>query len=283
MRIIALCLAALFCGGVAGADAMTMTFFDVGQGDAALISTPGGKQVLIDGSSPESTLDTGEVVRSRTALPLLRERGVTSLDAVILSHPHPDHVNGVIEVLNELPVTRLYVAGCSDGDPLYASCLEAARRAGVPMEILRAGSSVSIDPSVRMDVFSPPDAFCFGDANDNSLILRVALGSVSVLFAGDVNTEGQDWCAGKYAGRLRSTIIKMPHHGSYNAVNGTFLRAADPQAAVVSCGENPYGHPHEKTLAFYKRRGVTVYRTDLNGTVTLRTDGTDWKMHTEKP
>lgn len=278
-----LCLAALFWCGVAFAGEMTVDFFDVGQADAALVTTPGGKTILIDGGSPDSTLPTGEIVRSRAVLPLLQARGVASLDAVILSHPHPDHVTGLIDVLNALPAARLFVPGCAEGDPLFANCLEAARRNGIETVILRAGSAVTVDPSVSMQVFGPPSAFCFDDGNDNSLILRVAYGDVSVLFTGDVNTEAQDWCAGKYAQHLRSTILKMPHHGSYNAVNGTFIRAVSPRTAVISCGENPYGHPHEKTLAFYKRRGAALYRTDLNGTVTVRTDGAAWNVHTEKP
>lgn len=283
MRRRVLCVAALFwyCGAFAGE--MTVAFFDVGQADAALVTTPGGKTMLIDGGAPDSTLRTGETVRSREALPLLRARGITSLDALILSHPHPDHITGMISVLNELPVARLFVPGCADGDPLFANCLETARRKGVETVILRAGSAIRIDPAVSMQVYGPPAAFCFDDANDNSLILRVAYGDVSVLFAGDANTEAQDWCAGKFAQNLRSTVLKMPHHGSYNAVNGTFIRAAGPRAAVVSCGENPYGHPHEKTLAFYKRRGTMLYRTDLHGTVTVLTDGASWKVHTEKP
>lgn len=283
IRKFVLCLAALFWCSGAFAGEMAVAFFDVGQADAALVTTPGGKTILIDGGSPDSTLRTGETVRSRAVLPLLRARGVAALDAVILSHPHPDHVTGLIDVLNALPVTRLYVPGCAEGDPLFSNCLETARRNGIETVILRAGSTVSVDPAVSMRVYGPPAAFCFDDANDNSLILRVAYGDLSVLFTGDANTEAQDWCAGKFADRLRSTILKMPHHGSYNAVNGTFIRAVSPRAAVISSGENPYGHPHEKTLAFYKRRGTALYRTDLHGTVILRTDGAAWKLHTEKP
>ena len=283
IQYVVLCCAALFCAAGACAGEMSVSFFDVGQADAALVTTPGKKTVLIDGGSPDSTLRTGELVRSQEVLPLLRARGVTALDAVVLSHPHPDHITGLVEVLNAVPVGRLYVPGCAEGDPQFAGCLETARRKGIETTILRAGSAVTVDPVVSMQVFGPPAAFCFDDGNDNSLILRVAYGDVSVLFAGDANTEAQDWCAGKYARRLRSTILKMPHHGSYNAVNGTFIRAVSPRAAVISCGENPYGHPHEKTLAFYKRRGTALYRTDVHGTVTLRTDGTAWKLHTEKP
>jgi competence protein ComEC len=283
LKLLLVLFCSLWCGCLFAGE-LVVTFFDVGQGDAMLITTPGGKQVLLDGGSEPRTIETGETVFSREVLPLLQARGVSRLDDVLVSHPHPDHINGVMTVLQTLPVTRVYFPVCAAGDSLYEQCLGIVRRRHIEYTMMHAGTGIVIDPALRVEVFGPPENFCFDDANNNSMIVRIAYKKISFLFTGDANSEEQDWCADKFGSRLRSTILKIPHHGSYNAVNGTFIHAVNPAVGVISCGpDNPYGHPHEKTLGFYHKGKTTVYRTDRQGTITISTDGTAYAVTTEKP
>ncbi len=264
------------------AGELSVTFFDVGQGDAMLITTPSGKQILLDGGAPPSVLESGESVFSREVLSLLQAQSITHLDGVIISHGHPDHIKGVMTVLKTIPVARVYFPDCGGAAGEYGRCMDSIKQRHIEYTITHAGTSIDIDPAVRVEVFAPPHNFCFDDANNNSMIVRIAYRAVSFLFTGDANTEEQDWCAEKYGVRLRSTILKIPHHGSYNAVNGTFIRAVNPAVGVISCGENPYGHPHEKTLHFYGKEKTALYRTDLRGTIRISTDGSAYAVTTEK-
>jgi competence protein ComEC len=256
-------------------------FFDVGQADAALVRTPDKKNILIDGGSAPYSTDRGETVVSGEVLPFLQRRGIEEIDTVILSHAHPDHAAGLTKVLRSLPVRQVIVAGQDSGIE-YEAFLATVKEKKIPLRTAKAGEKLSWDHGVKGEVLGPPAGFSFDDANDHSIILRFSYGDVAVLFPGDAGAEEEDWAAAKFAALLAADIIKVPHHGSWNSLNGPFLAAASPSIAIFSCGKgNPFGHPHKKTIAWYRRKGITCYRTDRDGTLRAVTDGKYYAVQAE--
>ena len=259
---------------------LVVTFLDVGQGDAALIEWPDGRAWLVDGGPP-----------GRGVLLALRRRGITRLDTVVISHPHPDHTGGLEAVFSELPVgTVRGPRGPLPGEDTYAALLakpDARREWGMqsasPLFTLAPGAthpSASMATRATVTPLHPPPTFAAaGNVNDESLVLRVRFGARRFLFTGDIEVAAEAALAGS---ELRADVLKVPHHGSRTSSSAAFVAAVAPSVAVVPVGrDNRYGHPHAAALAAY--RGVRVYRTDRDGTVTVRTDGASLTVETDPP
>lgn len=233
---------------------LTVTFLDVGQGDAVLIQAPGGHTALID---------AGESDRSDQ----LRARGVRQIDLLVASHPHDDHIGGLDEIVEQFPV-RAYLDN------------------GMPYETQAYGrlvNAVDAQPSITY-LAAEPRTIHLGDvavevlathpaprhANDASVALLVRYGEFSVLLTGDAETGALDYLV--ETGAVPDiTVLKASHHGSDNGFTEELLTAARPEVVVISVGaRNAYGHPGELALAAYYAAASEVYRTDLDGSVTVR-------------
>jgi beta-lactamase superfamily II metal-dependent hydrolase len=166
----------------------------------------------------------------------------------------------------------------------YERFLTAIRDSQASAIQVRTGTAIPFDPAIRLDVLGPEDRFVQdpNDRNNASIVIKMTYGQVSFLFTGDAESqEEQIILAG--GADLRSTVLKVGHHGSRTSTNEPFLDAVSPQIAVISAGEgNRYGHPHQEVLDRLNRAGVQVYRTDLNGTVTITTDGASLNVVTER-
>jgi competence protein ComEC len=250
-----------------------VTFVDVGQGDAALVEGPGGFAALIDGGGRyDNSFDTG----ARILEPLLRARGITFLDVVILSHPHPDHMNGLFRVLDRFDVGVLWTHGDGGGNPLYAALIGLAEQKGistpVPTLLSRRGLVLeALSPRTEDRIGVPPGL----GTNDASLVIRLGFAGRRVLFVGDIGSEGEAELFQLGAPRevLGSDVLKVPHHGSRYASSEAFLAAVAPSLAVASAGRfNTFGLPNPAALARYARRGIPVIRTDQVGAVSLVVD-----------
>jgi competence protein ComEC len=254
-------------------DQMRVTFIDVGQGDSALVEGPGGFVMLVDGGGRyDDAFDTG----ARVVEPVLRARGIGRVDLVVLSHPHPDHLNGLLRVLARFSVGALWTNGDDGHNPKYSELLAIARRHEIatpePSAFESKGMLVQpLGPWLGDHVGVPPGL----DANNASLIVRVGYAGRTVLLTGDIGIDGEAELVAREATglRLASDVIKVPHHGSRTSSGEALLAAVNPSLAVVSVGKhNTFHLPNPATLARYAERAARLYRTDLEGAVTLTID-----------
>ncbi|MES1207497.1 MAG: DNA internalization-related competence protein ComEC/Rec2 [Pseudomonadota bacterium] len=257
-------------------DALVVTFLDVGQGDAAVVEAPGGDTMLIDGGgSRDGSFDTG----ARIVEPFLRARGITRLQIVALSHPHPDHLNGLFRILQRFPVDVFWSSGDDGHNPEYRRLLDLARARRIPAPAVAArrlgGAEVRPLAPFVDGAIAPPAGLT---VNDASLVLRVAVGAHAVLFPGDLEADGEGELAGRPAlgDVVSADVLKVPHHGSRTSSSGELLDAVSPRVAVMSLGwRNQFHFPAPEVVARYAARGIRTLRTDRDGaiTVALAADG----------
>ena len=251
-------------------DDLRVTFIDVGQGDSALVEGPRGFVALVDGGGRyDDSFDTG----ARIVEPVLRTRGITRLDLVVLSHPHPDHMNGLLRILRRFSVGALWTNGDDGNNPRYRELMVLARERRVPTpppaDLFRDGLTVAPLGPWREGSIGVPLGL---SANDASLVVRLAYAGRRILLAGDIGEEGEAGLLDRRSAGidLGCDVLKMPHHGSRYASGEEFLDAVSPSLAVASVGKyNRFGLPSPIALQRYDRRGVWVLRTDRDGAVTV--------------
>ncbi|HVY40060.1 MAG TPA: DNA internalization-related competence protein ComEC/Rec2 [Polyangia bacterium] len=251
-------------------DALVVTFLDVGQGDAAVIEVPGGGAMLIDGGgSRDGSFDTG----ARIVEPFLRARGIARLQIVALSHPHPDHLNGLFRILQRFPVDLFWSSGDDGHNPEYRRLVDLAHAKGILTPAVTArtvgGARVQpLAPFVGGAIAAPAGL----TVNDASLVLRIAVGAHAVLFPGDLEADGEGELAGRPAlgDVVTADVLKVPHHGSRTSSSDELLDAVSPRLAVMSLGwRNQFHFPAPEVLARYAARGIRTLRTDRDGAVTV--------------
>jgi competence protein ComEC len=252
------------------ASALTVTFLDVGQGDAAVVEAPGGAVMLIDGGGTrDGAFDTG----AHIVEPFLRARGIARLDLVALSHPHPDHLNGLFRIIDRFGVGAFWSSGDDGRNPEYGRLLALLRARGVPIaEVAPAalgGARVEpLGPFLDGRIAAPPGL----SVNDASLVLRVAFAGRALLFPGDLEADGEGELAGRQAlgQAVAADILKVPHHGSRTSSSDDLLDAVRPALAVMSLGwHNQFHFPAPEVLARYAARGARTLRTDRDGAVVV--------------
>lgn len=262
-------------------DDLEINFIDVGQGDCTLVTTPCGKNLLIDaGGSPywmgEDRWDPGENV----VVPYLMENSIKTLDMLIVSHPHGDHFGGMFAVLNSVKVLNFIDNGYLEGDPDYSDLLKIVENKKIPYDQFKEGDTFEIEPNIFLIVYYPPrNGFPFEGANNSSIVAKIRYKNFSVLFPGDIEIEAENYICSKYKKELNSTVLKVPHHGSRTSSSVQFIKCVSPEVAVICCGKNNmFGHPHNEVVARYVKRKVDVYRTDLNGSIKVITNGTEYTV-----
>jgi competence protein ComEC len=236
-------------------SSLTVRFLDVGQGDAAVLTSPGGVTMLVDGGPDEA-----QVATELVAL------GVKRLDVVVASHPHADHVIGLPAVLARLPVALLLEPGCPSDSPDAAALAAAIASEGVPVRHPRAGDVFEVG-DVRLEILSPDRCWTGteSDTNNDAIVVRASLGEDSVLFATEPEEPAQQALLDSGID-LGADVLKVPHHGAATSM-ASFFEAVRARVAIVSVGENTYGHPVPEVLEWIRATGAEVLRTDLEGDV----------------
>jgi competence protein ComEC len=242
---------------------LTVVFFDVGQGDAALVRSPGGVAILIDGGP-----DPLAVATKLAAL------GVHRLDLMVATHPHADHLAGLPAVLRRVPVALVVDPGCAGSSPFYRDFLATVRDLRAPFRHPRPGDMLTVG-DLRLAVLGP--AACAhgtdSDPNNDSMVLRLTDGRDTVLFPGDAEAPEQQQILASEAPELSAPLLKVPHHGGDTSLP-EFLAAVHARVAVISVGQpNRYGHPNPHLVSLLGADGMRVFRTDRSGDLTVRFAG----------
>jgi competence protein ComEC len=243
-----------------------VSFLDVGQGDAILITAPDGQQILVDGGPSPTAL----------ASALGREMPFwdRSIDLLIMTHPDADHITGLVDVLDRYHVGGWLDNGRPDDDAIYAECQKKIKQEGVPYHTLHAGDRLELDRGLVLEVVHPPKDLMNGveaASNNNSVVLRLVWKEASFLLTGDIEAEAEHLLV-RSGQPLEADVLKVAHHGSGGSSTAEFLVAVNPQFAVISVGaDNRFGHPNEAVLD--RLGNVTILRTDEQGTIEFVTDG----------
>ncbi len=251
-------------------DKLHVSILDIGQGDAILIQTPNHQNILIDGGpDPQKiNLELGK------RLPFWDR----TIDLMVSTQPQADHVTGLVEVLQRYEVKQVLESGVPYNSSVYREWVKLVEGKQIKHEIARAGQEIDLGDGIKMEVLNPPLVHFEGtsdDVDNNGVVLRLSWGEVSFLLTADIRQEAEFELVGQRA-NLRSTLLKVGHHGSKTSTYPQFLAAVDPEVAVISVGaNNRFGHPSSEVVErLVNRLGEDkVYRTDKDGTVEFITDG----------
>lgn len=248
---------------------MKVHFIDVGQGDSILIQTP-KQNVLIDGG----TRSSGSSVVS-----YIKGLGVTRLDMVIGTHPHEDHIGGLIAVLQQIPAAEVIDPGVIHTTKTFSDYLDAIEQnENTTFTEGRAGMTRDLGGGAKMQILhpsSPSDSHL----NNASVVTRLTFGEISFVLSGDAESAAENQILGR-GYMLSSTILKIGHHGSKTATTQKYLDAVKPKAAIIMCGKgNSYGHPHDETLSKLAAAEIDIYRTDDHGTIIVTTNGKTFSVN----
>ena len=255
--LLVLGLAGCGSGSLARAQGLELVFLDVGQGDAVLIRSPSGQNVLYDGGR-----------RDEQVLSYLREMNIQSLDLVIASHPDADHIGGLAEVVRHYEPRFFIDNGVPHSTQTYQGLLDAVESAGTRL-LEPTGQRIGLG-EVSLQVLPPPDDESL-DNNNRSVGVVVSYGSFTAALTGDAEAAAFSWWAEHTPSLLEPvTVYKSSHHGSENGDTPLSMDRFSPEVVVISVGaDNPYGHPSQGALRLYDAVGATIYRTDRHGTVTV--------------
>jgi competence protein ComEC len=243
-----------------------VAFLDVGQGDAILVTTPDGRQILIDGGPTATDLTW----RLGQEMPFWDH----SLDLVVNTHPDADHLAGLPPLLDRYQVEQVLIPNVGSNSALYREWETQLAETGLTPTIGQAGMELTLGQGITATLLNPgPAAAREDDPNNHSVVIRLQMGRISFLLPGDIEEPVERNLVWQQA-PLAATVLKSAHHGSKTSSSETFLDAVNPQVVVISVGkDNDFGHPSPEVLERYAERGLTVFRTDEQGTVEFSTDG----------
>jgi competence protein ComEC len=249
-------------------DTLKIVFVDVGQGDATLIQTPLGKNILIDTGARNSL---GSKISAY--IPYSRR----TIDLMILTHPDLDHVGGSLSVLNEFNINTVMHSGLMAGIPLYSVIADTISEKEIPVHEATAGQRIEIEPGVFIDIYSPHDGIESFDANDYSIITHLHYGNTSVLLTGDAGKINESDLVEVYGENLKSDILKVGHHGSQTSTLNSFVKRVNPDYAIISAGcNNRFGHPHIGVLTTLFKNQAEILETCKEGDIVFQSDGKVW-------
>jgi competence protein ComEC len=258
---------------------LRVDFINVGQGDAILVRTPKGKNFLIDGgmSVPpaQAKNENRELVQN-----YLRRNGIRSLDGIVVTHFHNDHLGGIIPLLKQMKVAQIWDPGNEFSTQTYKDYLELLQKKRIPRKSAKAGDALDWGEEISVVVLHPSHSYQgaeFSTINNTSVTLLIRYGNCSFLTTGDIEEDAQAELA-QYGEALRAAVLKIPHHGSDTSLHRTFLDLVSPEYGIIMVGRgNPFGHPKQSMLSLYLQKGVKIFRTDHHGTIRLTMGGKDPK------
>ena len=253
---------------VASEDELVAHFIDVGQGDSSFIELPNGDTMLIDAGTASYGDDIIEYIESL---------GYQDIDYVVATHPHADHIGGMAEVIDAFDIETVYMPKAVSTSKTYENLLETIQDKGLSIHTGRAGVEVLNTDDLTILMFAPVQEE-YSNLNNYSIVLKITYGDTSFLYTGDAEDS-----LNEITGDIESDVLKVGHHGSDTSTTSDFLARVNPSYAVISVGEgNSYGHPALSTIELLEGYTSNIYRTDLNGTVVISSDGVNINVDTER-
>ncbi|PTX64827.1 competence protein ComEC [Melghirimyces profundicolus] len=276
----------VFQGTSGGGDGLRITFLDVGQGDAAVIETPGGRVILVDGGGhlPREKEDWQRKGREydvgrEVLVPYLKYRGIQQVDWMILTHGDADHIGGLRAVAERFSVSRVLRNPLPPKGPMEAELMALLKSEEVPVSVIEPGWNGEVEPGIRWQFLHPPTdpGDIPGGGNDDSVVFLLTAYGKTVLMTGDVEREGERRILNRW-NLPDIDLLKVAHHGSRTSTGEEWLDTVRPREAVISAGrDNRFGHPSPEVMRRLEERGIRVWRTDRHGAVTVRITPASWK------
>lgn len=246
---------------------LTVSFLDVGQGDSIFIELPDGKTMLIDAS---------EADQAAGIIDYIEGRGYNTLDYVVATHPHADHIGGMAEVLRAFEVGEIWMPNADSDSKTYENLLETVEEKEISLHVAEAGKTILTKESLDISLLAPCSAE-YADLNNYSAVVSLTYGKTRFLLMGDAESLSEEEILQSGAS-VSADVLKLGHHGSSTSSSEAFVKAVNPTWGIVSCGEgNSYGHPHAETLALAEKLDIELLRTDLLGTIVMTSDGASVK------
>jgi len=244
---------------------LIVSFLDVGQGDAIFIQSPSGVQMLVDGGPDNSVLE-----EIHSVMPLFDR----SIDIIVATHPDSDHISGIIEVIDRFSVGVFLESGAQNENGVQDILNKKIRDKKIPTRIVRRGEVYDLGSGVTFSILYPNKDVSKAESNSGSIIARLSYGEHSFLLTGDAPVESELLVVGADEDSLRSTVLKLGHHGSDTSTSATFMSRVKPQYSIVSAGKNnKYNHPHPNVVERVEKFGSILLKTEDMGTITFSTNG----------
>ena len=244
---------------------LTFAMLDVGQGDGLFIESPDGTQIMFDAGPAHKVLGP----LSRVMSPFDR-----SIDAVIITNPDADHIGGLTDVFKNYKVSAVFESGALTDSKTYQNLKTEIKNQNIPDILAKKGMRLDIGGGALLDILFPDRDVSSWATNDGSVVARLTYGKTSIMLTGDSTTKTEKIILSENKNTLASTILKVGHHGSRTSTSTSFARAVSPVYALISDGkDNKYGHPHKETLDTLNQIGAEIFRTDLLGTIIMKSDG----------
>ncbi len=255
---------------------LTVKVFYIGQGDSILIKS-GKDAVLVDSGIPP---EKENLVR------YLKAEGVKELALLVGTHPHGDHIGGMDAVLKNFPVKRVLDGGQVHTSKMFLEYLKTVKEKKIPFTAVKPGDKFQLDGGAYLEVLWPQKPFIEGtssDLNNNSVVLKLVKGDFSMLLTGDIQKEAEKVLLAKDKAKLKSDVLKVPHHASGTSSTTAFIKAVGAKDVVVSCGiGNNYNFPEEHVVERYRKEGAKMYVTSRDGAITIKSDGKSYNITKEK-
>lgn len=259
----------------------TVAVMDAGQGLCVVVLAPDGTSMVVDAGRSGERIE--EIV-----IPYLRGIGVDEIDYLVVTHPDQDHIGGMPRLLDNMPVRNFVDPAIPTTNQTYGHTLERVLEYGVNPILARAGNSLDLGPGISAEILWPREPFLMDGgepaSNDNSTVIQITMDDVSFLITGDIEETAEGILVESMTNdELQSDVLVVPHHGSNSSSTAEFLDTVSPSVAVVPVGlDNQYGHPHDEVMQRLRFRGITIHRTDLDGTVELITDGEQFSVELDR-
>lgn len=249
---------------------LTFHLIDVGQGDSMLLEMPNQKTILIDGGPPEAAMDL---------LTYLKKQNVSQIDLLVVTHPHIDHIGGLLPVMKKFPVQQIIDSGKIHSTKTYQEYIKYIIDENIPIIFAKQDQFIAIDPEVSMQILNIPEPN--KTINESSLALHVEYEDVNLLLLADINQEQEKELVKKH--HLSADIVKIAHHGSQTSTAMKFLQEVQPDVALISYAlDNEFDHPHQQVIDRLLKLNTKIYSTALHGNIVIFIDGQQFTVNTDK-